>query len=564
MDFSAEFLPNIVTIDSSCGCTLTGAKFEGLTPAKFEALSGKELDLARVIANTAEAKALGVKERGLSTLLTSSVKSIKPPLQNTVMSEQSVIMPYIQRPQRRHLNADYFRVTASEQTPGRGTGGIPSNAVDFTVELSGNSVWDSPIKDIERYFLQNFTIFLLTWDNATNRNSKTYQYRIFQSANVDEDSAKITVVPLGKLTPPDDPPPDFGTIQIGANNISDWEYHCQNQPTNNNRGLIVNWFQTSRTSRCVSDLYKKTLEQVLSGKLNVWDQHFNYLSIADQNKQAAMLDEEARLKAVFYNDYISDKQTVETYADLEAVEDPEQNGCVVEYKANALGINTQLGENNRILDMNGGSLDMEDLFEQVYYLKKYREADGDRISVIDVMTDRHTASMIFEVMAKYFKARYGWDTTRFAKLGQKIEYNGIVQFEYDLYDLPDHSVQLGVFREPFFDDQLDAYHSTDAGGTVGGEDDFKNRARSMWFIDWSDISVGIGRTNSVMRKSPNPEVNELYKCRMTANIHEYSLQSQQWTVFLDRPYRHLMLTNFSLANPTIGGGIYDVPYPPSS
>ena len=373
MNLSAEFLPNIVKVDSSGGCSLTSASFTGMSPNEFQALSGKETNLAQVIAGTAEAKALGVKERGLSMLLKSSIKGIKPPLNNTTFSEQSIIMPYIQRPQRRHLNADYFRITAGVQTPGRGAGGIPSDAVDFTVQLSGNSVWESPIKNIERYFLPDFTIFVLTWDDATNRTSKTYQYRIHAAANVDADNATITVVPLGKTPAPSTTGniPDFGTVQIGANNISDWEYHCQNQPTNNNRGLISNWFQTSRTSRCVSEVYKETLAKVMSGKLNAWDQHFNYLSLADQNKQQAMLDDEAWLKAVFFNDYISDKQAVETYDQLETVEDPEQAGCVMEYKANALGIMTMLGENNRILDMNGGAIDMEDLFEQVYYLKKY-------------------------------------------------------------------------------------------------------------------------------------------------------------------------------------------------
>lgn len=564
MNLSAEFLPNIVKVDSSCGCTLTNASFTGMSPNEFQSLSGKETNLAQVIASTAEAKALGVKERGLAMLLRSSIKNIKPPLNNTTFGEQSIIMPYIQRPQRRHLNADYFRISsAGVETPGRGTGGIPADAVDFTVQLSGNSVWNSPIKNIERYFLPDFTIFVLTWDNNTDRNSKTFQYRIHAAANVDADTATITVVPLGKVAAPSTTGtiPAFGTIQIGANNISDWEYHCQNQPTNNNRGLIANWFQTTRSSRCVSQVYKETLGKVLSGKTNAWDQHFNYLSLADQNKQAAMLDDESWLKAVFYNDYISDKQAVETYDQLGTVEDPEQAGCTLEYKANALGIFTMLGENNRILDMNGGALDLEDLFEQIYYIKKYREADGDRISVIDCMTDRHTASMVFEVMAKYFKARYNWDTNRFAKLGQKVEFNGQVQFEYDIYDLPDQSVQWGVFREPFFDDQLDAYKATDGGGTAGTANDFKNRARAMWFIDWSDISVGMGRSKSVLRKSPNPDVSDLYKCRINANIHEYNLRSQQWTVFLDRPYRHLVIQNFSLANPIIGGSIYSVPNP---
>jgi hypothetical protein len=559
MELSENFLPNIVTVDSSCGCTLTKASFEGLTPARFEALSGKELDLARVIASSAEAKALGVRESGLSTLLKSSIKSVKDKLSTVKFEEQSIILPYIQRRQRRRLNSNYFDIVSSADNAGAGTT-LPANTIDITVGL-GTSPWKSPLKDIERYFLPGFTIIIMTWDNNTDRNAKVYQYEILSAANANaggNEQATITVKPLGKTVPTR---PTYGIVQIGANNISDWEYHCQNQPVDNNVGLLVNWFQTTRSSRCVSDVYKSTLEKVLAGKLNPWDKDFNYLSLADQNKQAAMRDEEAWMRSVWYNDYLSAAQTPETYASLPTVEDPEQDGCVLEYKANALGIFTQLGENNRVLDLNGAALDLEDLFDTLYSLKKYREADGDRIQVIDCLTDRKTASMVYEVMAKYYKARYGVDTTRFAQIGQKVEFNGIVYFEYDLYDIPDSSVQWGVFREPFFDDQIDAFSATAAGGSAGAADDFKNRARQLWFIDFSDIQIGVGKTNSVTRRSPNPDVQELYKCRMAANIHEYNLRSTQWTTFVDRPYRHLVVQNFSLANPTIGGSIYDVPNP---
>ena len=90
-------LPRIVKVDSSTGCTLTRAQVKGLTPNDFAALANKETDLARVIANAAEAKALGVEERGLTTLLTSSVTNIKPLINKVNVAEQSIILPYIQR-----------------------------------------------------------------------------------------------------------------------------------------------------------------------------------------------------------------------------------------------------------------------------------------------------------------------------------------------------------------------------------------------------------------------------------------------------------------------------------
>lgn len=135
-------------------------------------------------------------------------------------------------------------------------------------------------------------------------------------------------------------------------------------------------------------------------------------------------------------------------------------------------------------------------------------------------------------------------------------------FEFDLYDIPDSGVQWAVFRDPFFDDQVSAFSSAAAGGTAGQADDFKNRARQLWFLDWSDISIGIGGTNSVTRKNPDPNVADIYRCRMNANVKEYNLRSQKWTTFLDRPSRHLLIQNFSLNCPDIQDGFgCDVPNP---
>ena len=95
----------IVKVDDSTGCTLTNASIKGLTPAEFEALSNKEVDLARVIASSAEAKMLGVQERGLVALLNSSITNIKPLINRVNISEQSIILPYIQRRQRSVINS---------------------------------------------------------------------------------------------------------------------------------------------------------------------------------------------------------------------------------------------------------------------------------------------------------------------------------------------------------------------------------------------------------------------------------------------------------------------------
>lgn len=543
-------LPRVISVTSSCGCTLTAASIKGMTPGEMENLSNKEIDLARVIANAAEAKALGVQERGLATLLRSSVKDIKPALQKKSIDEQSIILPYIQRRQRSVINANYFNAEAGIATPGAGTGAIPASAWDLTVNL-GNSPWKSPLTNIERYFLPGSTLIVLTWASDVNKTARTLQFTVYASVNANSggvQKAKITIYPnvssaaWAGFTSPQKLvyQPTFGVVQTGANNVADRESWCYNQPADLSQKIIVNWIQTTRESRCITESYKKMLDLIMQGKVNEYQRGFVNMPLADQNKRQAQLSEDAWMRSVWYNQRINELQEPETYDQLPTVTDVEDTNCVHGYKANALGLRTMLTDCQRVVDNSAGTLSLDYIFDQIYYLKRNREADGDSVSVIDVMTDRLTAMQINDVMSKYYKARYGWDTTRFAKIGEKITHDGLVMFNYNLYDIPDSGLQLAVFWDPFFDDMLAATPSN-----VGAATDFKSRNRQLWFIDWSDVSIGIAGTMSVTRKQPDPETNVLYKCVMQANPTEYNLRSTKWTTMLDRPARHLLIENFN-------------------
>jgi hypothetical protein len=174
-----------------------------------------------------------------------------------------------------------------------------------------------------------------------------------------------------------------------------------------------------------------------------------------------------------------------------------------------------------------------------------RQADGDKISVIDSLTDRYTAAKIYDAMSRYYRVRYNVETVRHAKIGEKITHEGTIMFNYNLYDIPEVGIQWAVFHDPFFDDHLSAFPATVSGVN------FKARGRNLWFLDFSDMVIGIGKTMSVRRKTPDEATNSLYNCVITANHKEFNLRSQKWTAMLDRPQRHLIIHNFSDACPTV-------------
>jgi hypothetical protein len=567
-----------------------------------------ETDLARVIANAAEAKILGVQEKGLCTLLRSSLKDIKPALSTQKVDEQSIILPYIQRRQRSYQNSNYFSIVG-KSTGAAGTRPAASMGIGGAAPVSnwtGNSLTEgSDTADVnhclivdsqawgedltvggtnvkntfrggptsaDRYFLPGLSLIIYTTDGT---DVKVLDVEIIDAAPIaaPEAHAGQTLVQIKERTGTSVGVIQGGFCQIGTNNVSDWEDWCRNQPSDFNQRIIVNWLQTSRETRCVDQVYKDTLSKVLDGSVNPYASGFKYLPLAEQNKQAAANSENAWLRSTFFGQAIGDAQTVEGYTSLPQVHDPEANssfgaypdsaatgtdGCLIEYKANAVGIYTQLVEASRVVDMQGGALDLDKLFQLMYYLKRYRESDGDSIDVIDCMTDRYTADNIMVAFSRYYTAKYGASVNRYVDQGKKLTFDNQVMFNYNVYDIPEIGVQLAVFHDQFFDDHLSS--AKQSGGKVLGAADAADLTagqkaalgRHLWMLDWSDINVGIAGTNSVTRKHPNVDAQELYKCRMEANIKEYQLKSTRWTTMLDRPQRHLVVRNFSESLPEIG------------
>jgi len=428
----------IIKVDDSTGCTLTNASIKGLTPAEFEALSNKEIDLARVIANSAEAAMLGVQERGLVALLNSSITNIKPLINRVNISEQSIILPYIQRRQRSVINSGYFAIesgkaadTDSPTAPGYTAGGGDQ---EITVNL-GASDWASPIEHIERYFLAGGFVIVNSWDASGDPIESQFKILGAEDATTGGIAkANVTLRPVGADIKQDkadgtsgysssewgtrgdissgfagklDYELTVGVVQTIANNVNDFEEWCRNQPTDLSVKLVVNWLQTTRESRTVDQTYKETLQKIMNGDVNPYLKSMVYQPLAEQNKIASKASQDQWLRSTWFNQAISSNQTPETYMQLPAVTDPEDDSCTLEYKANALGIRALLREGSRIKNANGSALTVESLQADIYYLKRNREQDGSSISVIDCMTDRFTYNKLFEVFNKYYQARYG-------------------------------------------------------------------------------------------------------------------------------------------------------------
>ena len=255
----------IIRCDDSHGCTLTNASIKGLTPAEFEALGNKEVDLARVIASSAEAAMLGVQERGLVSLINSSITNIKPLINKVNVAEQSIILPYIQRRQRSLMNANYFVISSGAEADGNSpidASYTLNSGVDWMVTVNlGASDWVTPVDKIERYFLPGGYVVVNWWDSSGD--VVEVQFKIIGADNVGTPGtiteANVTLRPIGpdivdgivdaawdNFAGKADYRPGYGTLQTVANNVNDFESWCRNQPTDLSVSLAKSTKPTER------------------------------------------------------------------------------------------------------------------------------------------------------------------------------------------------------------------------------------------------------------------------------------------------------------------------------
>jgi len=537
--------PRLVHVDQSTGCTLTRASIKGFTGADMELDEWKETGLARIIANTKEARMAGVPENSLTDLLLS--RHVPLP-QTTVRTQGSIIQPFSLVPRRTIVNANYFNVEANAAHAGAGTT-HHTGARKLTVNL-GSSPYKTNLPNIERYFLPGRYIHIASVD--ANGNATSTVWKILGGtdapATAGTGKAYVTVQPnlsaAGYTALTDKAPYQLATglVVILANSVSDYESHAQQYPAENPLGLLEYWQQTVRWSHAYNDEYLKALQAPHTSE---WFRKFRQLPLAKQRKLQESLNEREFFNMVFYGERINEFQTQAKWNSttsgegLDQVTDPANSNCLLEYKANTLGIRTQINEcSGRLADMAGGPLNIDTIMETCYQLKRQREATGGSIDTIDCMTDRFTASLIRDVMMRYYKSKFGLETNRFWQASQKIEFEGYPMFAYNRYELPDQGVDLAVLTHTYFEDRYAATPTAQ-----------KARGRQLLFIDWSDIDIGVCRTNSAKRKTN--VADNMYRYVITPNVEHVLLQSKTIEVRVGDANRHAIVENFSLEAPVL-------------
>lgn len=544
-----------LAVTDGTGCSLTRASITGITPSLIEEMANREYGAAMLLMQTQEAVMAGYQENTLEMLLRANIKDIRPHFTKSPMPQTpSVILPYFHKRQRRHVNSNYWTMHSSAASPNAGVGANHPGQRVLTIRNAGGT-YSSLLTQVQRYFLPGEFI-VVDWANASTKAAYRAQFKIVSVVNADSGGTpqvevvcdpNVTGATWDGYTSGQKVPwqPDAGLVLNLANSLSKYDSWCHQSGIENPHDLLTFWPQTARETYIYSDAYLEALDALTNGsQTNPYAANFStYLPLAEQNRLKHKTFMQKVLNSAFYGQAeFSDAQTANTYTQLPTVVDPANPSCVLEYKANALGFLTQLAGCSRVSDIAGAALNVDTMFSIGEDAIRAREATSNNVEVFEWGTDQWTSAIIHDTMLKYFKSRYGVTYEKRMELNQPFTFENQTLLRYNAYDLPEDvgGYRMIVWTNKFFSDKVRAATGTDT----------KNRARTLWGLDFSDVSCGMGE---VMKKQRETNVlDNLYNCTMAANVTHYQHRSMQFCPMIEDPLRHAVIENFSVATcPTV-------------
>jgi len=345
---------------------------------------------------------------------------------------------------------------------------------------------------------------------------------------------------------------DYAILTRGMVNVTDYEEFCEQIPALNTRQDAYYWVGSTRRSICESEIQKEFIDRVLAD--NTLYREYYHVDEVEYNRQQVEDYERRMVENFFWGRALSDKQAYNTWdelptitLDFDSLNLPDQGLCVGR-RANPIGIVPQLSECNRVLDLNGGRLNLVNhVFEQVYYMSRIREENGVDSTVFEVGMNSVFALKFQQAMLAYYKDK----TLDMARMNMDIK-QGAQQEKFGFYwrdyvlDFPAGKV-LRVMTSKFFDDWYDLF----TRGVT--EADITSAANMLWFIDWSSIYQATIASANVVNTTGNVQdlakISQAMACTMKTKQTTWRHMSHTFTNVVECPASSLMIHNFSMDVP---------------
>lgn len=566
---------------NTCG-TVTRAKLSVLSPEQIKALyygtdsgySGQEgwTEMRALLKHQIEMRACGFKRNPLYEWLMSSSRPGMGKLVNITRSSRgpSLISPFILGRQQSLWNADHWALT--DNVASSAYAGTATFAASFTSNsrvLSVSSSFGGTMELHADYFLGGKRLHVMA--RGAGGVLTVTQWKIVQAAvqaagdkidvEVLIDQPPKTPVSVGDAAAAIEyaPTATKGIIFLGINNVADVEYWCRNPINVNTNKLVPFWYQTRRTTRCVSEQYEEMMGHLMEN--NEWYSIFGDTPMAERNRQDEYRDQVEWMNAYFFGERISKYQTLDKWGDLEAITtlnpdgtpgamiDPGTGNELMGYRANMIGVIPQLADCGRLIDNAGseaGFAIKNFLENDVWDLVRARRQSGRPSTEVDIWTDETSAFEFMQAYIAYSKAVTG-DVARI-----NIE-QGFTEWGFPFRRLRLYKpagVFVNLVTDDFFNDlSTAAGYSTSGAGPFGAG--ASGLGKFLMLLDQGQGGTIFPSVLSTNRKQHTVgDINELaridktYSCVMENPKAKKTLTSTTTTAIVECPANSLVVANF--------------------
>lgn len=577
--FAAQCSPVISTNYDTCG-TVTRTTINHLNVSELNALfapGGLFADLDAWFKYSIEMKACGVRRYVLYDLIMANADrtNFRAAVSGTKVSKgPGLLHPFVLAKQMTVVNRGHYKLSNGWATGGytaEVTGPLTATQIASTVLTTGANkriIRVEPRHDITpdpNWFRSRDLIHIFTVEG----NGAHYHgvWRTLASA-VDASLTYIDVVVedgnIGSTEPYNAAPGDsagLGYIIPGCNNVNDFESWCQNLPNIDPRKRVPFWFNTSRYARCIDSEYRAVYKRLYDS--NPAFREFGDIDLAQRNAQDELESMQRFVNDFFYSKPISGNQTLTNWQSLDPILTPDGAGLVtglggktVGYRAQFSGIREQLRTCDRVFDIQGNPLNLEEWFQLNYDISRARSKQGKKVTRIDWWTSSQYRATIFDGMLKYYKEMYQ-DTFRTNySLDGKNENLGIT---FDTYKVRWPSgIEIAVMSDEYFDDRRNEFsdifglNDDGASGNLLVCLEIGSPGPQGGSIYWAQIASN-RRTHTTAELAQLGRLDSTYRCVMETLSIEQTLKSDTGTAVVECPLNNAWMEGMSDATPITTG-----------
>lgn len=345
--------------------------------------------------------------------------------------------------------------------------------------------------------------------------------------------------------------PSTGIAEIGPNNVDDFEKWCNQDPGINNIQSFPSWLATRRRTYESCSAVREFEDLVMND--NPYYKKYLYVPEVVQNRVNGEQFMRERVRSWFWGKALPN-QTLAAYRSLDNItawstDDlyTEGEGICVGKRAEPIGIYEQLGECGSVKDLQGGVLNLEELFIDLKLISRARKDQGgnsDSWKNIDILTDSTTARQINKGMTLLYKLESADSLSYQIQMGQSKNggSNPHFGFYFTSWPLPNYpSARFNIIVDDTMDDMVSAGATESAA--IG------NAVRRLWVLDFAGMYPAIVATNKVVstvgKQSDLAKVNQDAACVMRTNERTVTQDSVTETFVVECPANSRIYENFS-------------------